>query len=313
MGNIKLILISIGLLVTIIVIVGILYRTQKNDNSLYNEVTKLITNDNVKKMVDILTILTLVILAILLIVLELSIFLPSVEWGWLDRNTLITTFATIIGGFFGFIGASIGIIGTYGAFYLGVNKEKEKEENHKRIMLFNLLDHTITSTNDIYSSLNHYYKECVRSATNSGVDIKEKVSKYNQDDKYKDKICLDIDEDAFYIMSAKDSKDSDITCLIKGLDVYITDSILREKNLSILVYDDNWCSYLDCIKELREKGGERDMQRIINWLTFLKESPNSSRIDSLEFILRRRGIRCIIDELNKESKEEGFRGELDYK
>lgn len=178
-------------------------------------------------------------------------------------------------------------------------------------MLFNLLDHTITKTNNIYYELNNYYKKSIKDVYRQGIDLEHKISKYVQ--VTTDKIHLDIDEDAIHIFRAKDYKEPEILNLIEGLNVYFNENILKNEDLNILVYDDNWVSYLDCLKVLSRKGANRDMQRIINWITFLKEGRNDTKKDSLDFMMMRRGIRCTISELNKEIENEGFRNILYYK
>ncbi|MCR8745228.1 hypothetical protein [Romboutsia lituseburensis] len=302
MGDMELILISIGLLVAIMGGVGILYWTQKQDNSLYNKVTKLITNGNVKKMVDILTVLTLVMLAILLIALELSIFLPSVEWGWLDRNTLITTFATIIGGFFGFIGASIGIIGTYGAFYLGVNKEKEKEEKHKRTMLFNLLECTVNKTSGIVKVLsdmsNNYgtlvYMDEEEVVCEKVREVMAKVSNDEYDDMFEFAIKAIIFGGQSISLLPKNRYGS-------RLEIEFNELIeQRSLNLNIIIYDENWVSYLDCLND------SKSIQNVINWINLLRN--DALGYDVVDFLVFRNKIIKIIDDNEPSVKDGSIRG-----
>lgn len=272
MGDISLKLISIGLLVAIIWIVGILYWTQKKDNSLYNEVTKLITNDNVKKMVDILTVLTLIMLAILLIALELSIFFPSVEWGWLDRNTLITTFATIIGGFFGFIGASIGIIGTYGAFYLGVNKEKHQRISTSYQVMYYMLNNSVQKTYPIVSNIIERYYELNKHMEsvllkNDNIiltgDI-EKDLKYLSENKFEG----DFNKEKYLISNPFNSpaKDKRMTLVQWNLYKNFKEDIKQEfENIdfSSLIYDDDWYKYIIDLPEAY-------IGEITEWINILK-------------------------------------------
>lgn len=278
--------------------------------NLYNRILDIITDNDIKEIIKGAINICKNIFIILIIILLCFIFVPSFEWGWLDRNTMISSISTLIGGGFGLIAGIIGIMATYGAFYLGVRKEKEKEFNHKKEMLFNLLDHTITKTHGLYNKLDEFYNTSIKCALKEGVDLESKLSKYVK--VRNDKIYLDIDEDAKYIFEAKDYKEPEILQLINGLDVYFNENILRSENLSILVYDDNWPSYLECLKELRKYGANRDMQRIINWITFLKECRSDNSYSSLDFMMMRRGIRCTISELNKEIEKEGFRDMLNY-
>lgn len=146
---------AIGITIAIVIAIAIIviYKNQKKNDSLYDKVTKLIDNKNVKKMINTLTIFTVIVLTILLILLELSIVLPSFNWEVVDRNTLITSIATIIGGFFGFIGAAIGVIGTYGAFYLGVKKEQEKEIKLSYQLIYYILKNSLVKTEKLTKNI----------------------------------------------------------------------------------------------------------------------------------------------------------------
>lgn len=302
MNDKSLIYISICLLVIIIITVGVLYISQKRVNSLYNKITQLIDNDNIKKMIDIVSILTLVIITIVLIGLELSIFLPSFEWGWLDRNTLITTFATILGGVFGLLGAAIGIIATYGAFYLGVHKEKEKEEKHKKIMLFNLLECTIDKTFCIVKKLsdmsNNYGKTIYMDEDEEvSIRVREVMTKISRDEY----------DDMFYIaIMAIIGGGQGISILPKNkygnrLQIEFNEFIeQRRLNLSSIVYDENWVSYLDCLND------PKSIQSVINWINLLRDKGSGYNV--VDFLNYRNNIIKLIDDNEPSVKEGSIRG-----
>lgn len=297
-----LISISMALLVIIITMIGVLYKTQIRDNSLYNKITKLIDNDNVKKMIDIVSIVTLVIITSVLIALELSIFLPSVEWGWLDRNTLITTFATILGGVFGLLGASIGIIGTYGAFYLGIHKEKEKEEKHKKIMLFNLLECTIDKTYCIVKELsdmskNYGKKIYMDEDEEVSIKVREVMTKVSRDE---------YDDMFYFAIMAIIGGGQSISRLSKNkygnrLQLEFNEFIeQRRLNLSSIIYDENWVSYLDCLEN------PKDIQSVINWINLLKTNSDGENV--VDFLKYRNDIIKLIDDNQPNVKEGSVRG-----
>lgn len=209
-----------------------------------------------------------------------------------------------------FIGAVLGVIATYGAFYLGANKEKEKEKKYKKLMLFNLLDYTVFNTKTIYRDLNNYYKRSIQDANNQGIDlinIMYVLSGLSEDEGV---IGQELSEDISIIYMF--SQNEQITELIRGLNRYFSEHILRQIDLSDLIYDNNWCSYIDCISDIKDDGVNRDMQRIINWIGTLKRQyTDCTEYEVVNFIMQRECIKKIIDELGKEIKEQGFRSILD--
>lgn len=279
-----------------------IYMMQKKEESLYNEVTKLIENDNIRKMINTLTVSTAVVVVTLLISLVLSIFFPSFEWGWVDRNTLITTIATIMGGFFGFIGAAIGVIGTYGAFYLGANSEKQKEESHKKIMLYNFLEHTIIETEHLVKNLHEYSVRYGNMFKDEDRDICNRVKSLM------DIIVRNKYDNMFYMSiyaivlggrteEFKLPKNRYGARLQAELDSLID---IDRIDLSKLLYDDNWTTYLDCLDD-HEK-----IQTIVNWVNLLRNS--LKEVNVLEFLKYRNQIIKVIDEEYPEVKNGSIRG-----
>ena len=306
MSNQGLMYISIGVLFIIIIGAIVIYEMQLRENSIYNKVTELIENYNIRRIIDIVAILTLVTISFLLVGLELSMFLPDVEWGWLERSTLVTTFATILGGFFGFMSAAIGIIGTYGAFYLGANKEKEKELEFKRTMLFNLLEFSMDRTLKIVKELNDLsinygksiYKDEDKYVCEKIRGIMEKISKNEYDQRFRVAIIAIIA-----------GGEEGISTLPKNKYGYrLQDefkSLIEEEitNLTTIIYDENWTSYLNCLKN------SKDIQNVINWLNLLRSNANG--YDVIDFLCHRNNIIKIIDENEPNVKEGSIRGSLE--
>lgn len=224
---------------------------------------------------------------------------------------LLMMIVSVISGFLGLIGGVVGVIGAYLLFLSQVkidkenkDEEKQKELDYKKLMLFNLLDYTILKTEDAYGLLNHHYLEAIKRAEKNGIDIIKILSRYNTEN-YKVNKVLDNDAIAIYRSQVYYPEILEITNLLTT--VYC-DEIMSYTNFSEFVYDDKWTHYIDCIESLREENRHRDMQRIINWLTALStNNEDGGFISTMDFILMRRGIRTLIDELYPSIRESGFR------
>ncbi|MBN8047283.1 hypothetical protein J0A94_05535 [Paraclostridium bifermentans] len=294
----------IGIIIAICIFgaTAYIYKMQKKDKSLYKKVTKLIENDNIRKTVNILTISTLTVVVTLLTSLVLSIFLPSVEWGWVDRNTLITTIATIMGGFFGFIGAAIGVIGTYGAFYLGANSEKQKEENHKKIMLYNLLENTINETSEIVKELHAFSCDYGDRFNDENRDICKRIHSLM------DTIVKDKHDDMFNfaingIVYAGRNKNFTLPQNLYGRRLQANFNEIKEQcriDLSRLLYDENWTTYLDCLND------HKKIQIIISWVNLLRN--NSQGFNVIDFLRYRNEVIKVIDDEYPMVKDGSVRG-----
>lgn len=121
---------------------------------LYSKILEQIENDDIEEIVKDGISIVKSIFIILIIVLLVFILGPSFDSGWLDRGVMISSISTLIGGFFGLVAGIVGIVGTYGAFYLGVKEERKKEndkksdlKNFELKLLQKLLEHTLEETN----------------------------------------------------------------------------------------------------------------------------------------------------------------------
>lgn len=132
----------------------------------HSKILGLIDNKDIRDIIEwAINICKYIFLVMVLILLGFMI-IPSAKWGWLDRNTMISSVSTLIGGLFGLIAGIIGIVATYGAFYIGVKTEKEKVEKEKSeqrefelSVLQKLLEHTLDETSMLASSIVEDYVE----------------------------------------------------------------------------------------------------------------------------------------------------------
>lgn len=74
-------------------------------------------------------------------------------------------------------------------------------------------------------------------------------------------------------------------------------------NLSVIIYDGNWVSYLDCLKK------SKDIQNVINWLNLLRS--NSVGNNVVEFLNYRNDIIKLIDDNEPSVKDGSIRGVME--
>jgi len=257
-------------------------------------------NKTIRRIIDIVFGFGLFLLLIIIILCAKGLIK-----GAIDGGDIITVASTVLGGYFSFMGGAVGVIGAYLVFYLQGEKatkeanDKEQDElEYKKLMLFNLLDYTILKTDDIYQQLNKLY-------------VNAYVSGFRLPtiDGYENEIRGNLYNDCIRIYSLKDSIEvRQFQAILKDR---FNDAYLREYHLYEHVYDTNWTSYLNCIQKIDEETYIENIQRITNWLILLQNSKvdvyNFRQIDPIDFVMRRRGIDGIIDELAPEIKAKGFR------
>ena len=212
--------------------------------------------------------------------------------GITDANKL-STIASFTAPFIAFSGA-------YLIFEFGQKIEKDKTLEYKKLMLFNLLDYTILKTDDIYQKLNESY-----------VGAYVNGFKLPTEKGYENEIRGNLYNDCTRIHSLRDrDKVKKFQAMLK---VDFNDKYLREYHLYEHIYDSNWTSYLDCIPSLDKEHYIENIQRITAWITLLQNSKvegvNFKQIDPIEFVMMRRGIDGVIDELVPGLKEKGFRSQ----
>lgn len=246
-------------------------------------------------------------IGLFLIVIVIVLSISGLYTRDLDGADILTITATILGGYFSFMGGAIAVIGAYLVFYLqnesNNNAEiakQNKELEYKKMMLFNLLDYTILKTDDIYQELNNIY-----------IDYYVSGFKLPTEEGYENEIRGNLYNDCNRIDSLKDS--SGVRLFTSRLKDEFNGTYLTEYNLYEHIYDNNWTSYLDCIPSLDEEHYIENIQRITAWITLLQNSKvegvNFKQIDPINFVKMRRGIDGVIDELAPEIKEKGFRSE----
>lgn len=258
-------------------------------------------------------IIIVVIFVILLLIILLCLLKIEFSWGFIDRKELLDITSDILGGYLGFIIAYFTL--TYQMKQDKENKiyEMNNEIEYKKLMLFTLLDYTIYHTNDIYKQLDKCYNDSIIEAISENIDIIDILSKdyevnHLENDKLeKYEIKSELDNDSIGIMLCLRYKQ--INFLKNSMDLYFKDGILRHNNMKKLVYDKNWTDYIDCLEKM-DNNATRNMQRIINWITLLEN--NAENYDVMDFVLRRRGIRMLIDELYPKARETGFRNSSIY-
>lgn len=254
------------------------------------------------------------VFVILLLIILLCLLKIEFSWGFIDRKELLGITADILGGYLGFIIAYFTL-----TYQMKQDKENKIEEmnneiEYKKLMLFTLLDYTIYHTNDIYKQLDKYYNDSIIGAISENIDIIDILSKdydvnhliNHKSEKYE--IKSELDNDSIGIMWCL--KYEQIKFLKNSMDLYFKDNILKYNNIKKLVYDKNWTDYIDCLEKIDTSNTIRNMQKIINWITLLEN--NGENYDIMDFIMRRRGIRILIDELYPKARETGFRDSSIY-
>lgn len=136
--------IFIGIIILIDVII---LWTQKDKDSIYmKSITSITKDENMQKVIHIFFVIVLNITAILIISLEVSILNTGFNNGWLDRNTMIASVATLIGGFGGLIGSIIAVVGTFTLFKYQYAYQKKEDDKINKDIIEELIEHTIKET-----------------------------------------------------------------------------------------------------------------------------------------------------------------------
>lgn len=309
------ILYGLSFIVTITTItLGIcIYTYQKKPDSVYNKIIKEIEkktkiDSNIKQITSTMLGITVMIIGMLLIGLELSIFLPSYEWGWINRSDLLTVFATLLAGCIGLIGVVMGVISTYGAFYLGKAEQeeekkriKEKELKYKKQMLYSLIDQTLQSTRQQYDELEKIYAQNYTQLKIYAEEQNKKLKDYSEEDedvfKLSKNLSSDID-DISMIATIKDIKNRNVgERILKLLEGHFKQKIVSNKSMKRGVYFDNWNDYIDCV----EPGNDR--YYIITWLSMLMHLDKTMSVE--DFIFYRNIMFSVIKRNYPELKEYG--------
>lgn len=253
-------------------------------------------------------------LDILLVPFIILFMLVAVAIGVSGWNNETITEANILVAVVSFLSPFIAFVGAYALAEENHKKsenirktqediENNKKLEYKKLMLFNLLDYTIHKTENLYAELNKCYKGAY-----SG-ELKDNLPPVKG---YENEVIGELENDVPRIHTLISNQK--VKGFANSLKVLFNDTFLRDVHLNEFVYDKNWTSYLDCIPKLRDEHKVRDIQRITNWLMVLQEYKsegyNRKQIDPIDFVLMRRGIKGLIDELAPDIKENGFRNKI---
>lgn len=234
------------------------------------------------------------ILIILVIILLCSIFGPEFEWGIVDRDILISVVPTVLGGYFGFVGAIIGIIGAYFMLKEQLNNEVKQineKENIDLKMMKNLLEYTVSETDFIISGICNKYSELYSNGFGKGV-LRAKLKKLvdNPNEIIEHLVCTDVleyDKDILFEIYDEEQGNKIIENKNLGQEIYIDTYrdihkiFVSFKTYKELVYDKSWASYLVAIKN-SNKFVYDDIQAIIKWLTLLSSDAVEENKEKLE-------------------------------
>ena len=249
--------------------------------------------------------LIIIVLVILMLIILCCLLKLEFSGGIFDRKELLDVTSKILGGY-------LGCITAYVTFKCQKELDKEKRQeaikkeiDYKKFMLFSLLDYTIVNTEPLCKELNDEYNKIISNIIADGIDVQKKLSNHWYKN-YQVKLN-DLDNDALAINYCE-VYDKDIKSLKRTLNLNFG-LILNHYDLEGLIYDENWTNYLDCIKEISNEDSVQKMQRIINWINLMN---NLKDVEVIYFVLARKGIRTLIDQLSPEIREKGFRKDSFY-
>ena len=236
------------------------------------------------------------ILVALVIILLCSIFGLEFDWGIVDRDILIAVVPTILGGYFGFVGAVIGVLGAYLVLKKQLNAEEEKS-NDKQIleikMMKCLLEYTLCETNDVMDKIAGEY--CSLYGQYLGSELLEfkvedknmKLDKLIEDlisydpkerdieffkELYKEPLSPTGYEDDFAYVDWIRITNVDY----KNTYLKIHELVSESKDDNLLVYDKDWNRYLVAIKDSNKFEFE-DIQNIVKWLCLFKDNSKKDK------------------------------------
>lgn len=200
----------------------------------------------------------------------------------------------------GFLGAIIGVLGTYGAFYLGKLQEnrKDKIQDKKELeLLKNILEYTLNETDLTLSCMVEKYIElykdnglegtllvrCYESQTYIPNMIEELITDgLLEEDKRRTRKANEIESDdiresKFYNYTKLDKK--------KYLETYynICD-VFNETNYKELVYDHNWYNYILNLP-IKKNYKVEYIKVITNWFVFLSSDSLRSSQEKIDRLL----------------------------
>lgn len=248
------------------------------------------------------------ILIALVMILLCSIFGLEFDWGIVDRDILISVVPTVLGGYFGFVGAIIGIMGAYLVLKEQLNTEVDKIKEKESIdlkMMKNLLEYTVSETDYIISSMCDTYSDLY--SEYFGREVLE--LKFNKSCGYippmiEDLVCKDPwDDDAYLLQEiygeeeGKKIADNTVLNEVEYINTYsnIYKSFNDIKDYKSLVYDKNWNSYLIAIKS-NGKFSYEDIQAMIKWICLLSGNVVENNKDKIKVLEQNKKIELALED-----------------
>lgn len=267
-----------------------------------------------------------VILLLLIILLLGTMFGWEFEKGIFDIDMMITVVPTVLGGYLGFLGSVVGVIGAYLILkkQLGNEIEKSKEKENLEIKMMKcLLEYTVSETDEIIELICKKYSKLYSNYLGKET-LKLKFELSNK------KVSRMINQ-----LLYENEKEEDLSILEKKLGKKRYDELVRKinmssidyknttievcnafnkiKNYKSLVYDKNWNSYLIAIKNSGNFMYE-DIQNIINWIGILNNDLGMRNMNEInELIDKINETSCYgrIQEMKVDIKVDGMSGNIE--
>lgn len=274
-----------------------------SDDNKKDEVNK---KDEIKKiMINILNSLVGILLVLIILLLGTMLGLEF-EYGIFDINIMISVMPTLLGGYLGFLGAIVGVIGAYLILKKQLSDENKKSKDKEVLeikMMKCLLEYTISETDYIvcwicekYSDMYNEYlgEEVLKSKFKSfGNNVSVMMNHLLSDNPKEDDLTIleQIYTDKKFIEKVRDKYKNYNPYRSTFKEIY---NIFNDINdYKLLVYDKKWDSYLISIKNSGNFEYE-DIQNIINWIGTLNNNivrKNIEKINELEEEIQIKSIR----------------------
>lgn len=217
------------------------------------------------------------IIIILLIVLLCSILGVEFKYGFLDRDVLIAVVPTILGGYLGFLGSIVGIMGAFFMYQYQKDKEEESKKQIACKTLYEMINNSIQRTQELTEKIIHRYDHLIKQNNIS-------------------KLAGDIREDFKFIYT------NNFQITVEGLGYEECKHIQRFKDevkimfqneqFSYLIYNENWYNHL-------EKFNENFVAEVSEWVNILLS--NKYNDNAYEFLENRDLMILNIEEMSKEN------------
>lgn len=202
--------------------------------------------------------------------IELSLYLIAFGEGSIKLGEGITV-ANVLSTIASFTAPFIAFSGAYSIFEFGQKKaeqekkanegkektEKETKENkeleHKKNMLYTMLEYSILQTRIPTREIEEFYLERYQNI-NTNVSLAQKY-----------RLTGNFTKDYKIMMSVKDTNDYEAFMnTIKQYDNILEDKLNKHKVSNRTIYIENWYEYLDCVQNVEE------VHEIILWINILK-------------------------------------------